>query len=95
MPGGAAPAVLDYERVVPRHAVIVGRSGSGKSHSLQVIAEENVRLGVPTVCLDMTGDLVAFAARRRSAGSTCGPAARSRCRWPPSASGSSWAWRAR
>ncbi len=39
------------------HTVIVGMTGSGKSGLVTVLAEESLRAGVPTIVIDVKGDL--------------------------------------
>ena len=44
-------------RLANRHGLITGATGTGKTVSLQVIAEGLSRLGVPVFCADVKGDL--------------------------------------
>jgi DNA helicase HerA-like ATPase len=45
-----------------RHGLITGATGTGKTVSLQVIAEGFSRVGVPVFCADVKGDLAGIAA---------------------------------
>ena len=44
-----------------RHGCITGATGTGKTISLQVIAEQFSRIGVPVVLADVKGDLSGIA----------------------------------
>jgi len=52
----AKDEVLD-PRLANRHGLITGATGTGKTVTLQVIAEGLSRLGVPVFCADVKGDL--------------------------------------
>ncbi len=44
-----------------RHGLIAGATGTGKTITLQVLAEQFSRAGVPVVCADVKGDLSGIA----------------------------------
>ena len=44
-----------------RHGLITGATGTGKTVTLQVIAEQFSRIGVPSFCADIKGDLSGIA----------------------------------
>lgn len=52
------PISLNPKEVLPRHILIVGTTGTGKSWLRGVLAEELVSLGVPQVNLDIHGEAV-------------------------------------
>src|SRR5512132_4240312 len=45
-----------------RHGLITGATGTGKTVTLQVLAEEFSRIGVPSFMADVKGDLAGLAA---------------------------------
>src|SRR5689334_6509843 len=45
-----------------RHGLITGATGTGKTVTLQVLAERFSRIGVPTFMADVKGDLAGLAA---------------------------------
>ena len=45
-----------------RHGLIAGATGTGKTKSLQIVAEQLSRAGVPTLLMDIKGDLSGLAA---------------------------------
>lgn len=49
-------------RTLNRHGLIAGATGTGKTKTLQVIAEELSMAGVPTLLMDVKGDLSGIAA---------------------------------
>lgn len=49
-------------RTMNRHGLIAGATGTGKTKTLQVIAEELSLAGVPTLVMDIKGDLSGIAA---------------------------------
>jgi DNA helicase HerA-like ATPase len=53
---GTGPAVL-HLRYANRHGLISGATGTGKTITLQVLAEAFSRAGVPVFCADVKGDL--------------------------------------
>jgi len=62
---GANPAgeqVFLNSRMANRHGIICGATGTGKTVTLQVLAEHFSRLGVPVFTADVKGDLSALAA---------------------------------
>ena len=44
-----------------RHGLITGATGTGKTVTLQVLAEQFSRIGVPVFCADVKGDLSGIA----------------------------------
>lgn len=50
-------------KTLNRHGLIAGATGTGKTKTLQVIAENLSELGVPSVMLDIKGDLSGLAAQ--------------------------------
>ena len=46
-----------------RHGLITGATGTGKTVTLQVMAEQFSRIGVPVFMADVKGDLVRHRAR--------------------------------
>src|SRR5256886_7478697 len=51
-------------RMVNRHGLIAGATGTGKTKSLQGIAEQLSSAGVPVFVADVKGDLSGVAAKR-------------------------------
>src|SRR5690606_33004423 len=49
-------------RMANRHGLIAGATGTGKTVTLQVLAEQFSRAGVPVVLADVKGDLSGLAA---------------------------------
>ena len=48
-------------RTLNRHGLIAGATGTGKTKTLQIIAEQLSRKGVPTLLMDIKGDLSGIA----------------------------------
>ena len=48
-----------------RHGVITGASGSGKTVTLKVIAETLSSAGIPSITMDIKGDLSGWTERNR------------------------------
>jgi DNA helicase HerA-like ATPase len=48
-------------RMMNRHGLIAGATGTGKTKSLQLIAEQLSKQGIPSVLLDIKGDLSGIA----------------------------------
>ena len=48
-------------RTLNRHGLIAGATGTGKTKSLQVIAEQLAANGVPSLLMDIKGDLTGVA----------------------------------
>ncbi len=68
--GGVDGRVISQPlRMCNRHGLIAGATGTGKTVTLQVLAEGFARAGVPVFAADIKGDLsgVAIAATRSSA----------------------------
>ena len=57
---GEHPVYL-LPRLVNRHGLIAGATGTGKTVSLQILAEEFSRRGVPVFMADVKGDLSGLA----------------------------------
>ncbi len=57
---GDQPQYL-YLPLANRHGLIAGATGTGKTITLQVLAEQFSRHGVPVVCADVKGDLSGIA----------------------------------
>jgi DNA helicase HerA-like ATPase len=57
---GQRPVVLDL-RYANRHGLIAGATGTGKTVSMQVMAEGFARQGIPVVLSDVKGDLTGMA----------------------------------
>jgi hypothetical protein len=55
--GSNDEAVLDANRVLPRHILIVGSTGTGKSYLQGKIAEELNRIGIRHVNVDVHGEM--------------------------------------
>ncbi len=61
--GGDASALVRVPlRTMNRHGLICGATGSGKTKTLQVLAEQLSLNGVPTLLMDVKGDLSGLAA---------------------------------
>jgi uncharacterized protein len=57
---GAEPQYLDL-RYANRHGLVTGATGTGKTVTLQILAEGFSRAGVPVFCADAKGDLSGIA----------------------------------
>ena len=55
-----APVELDFA-MFNRHGLISGATGTGKTITLQVLAEQLSKAGVPVVCTDVKGDLAGIS----------------------------------
>jgi len=49
-------------KTLNRHGLIAGATGTGKTKTLQVIAEQLSLKGIPTLLMDIKGDLSGLAA---------------------------------
>ncbi|OZB37050.1 MAG: ATP-binding protein [Halothiobacillus sp. 14-56-357] len=58
---GTHPATIQT-RMINRHGLIAGATGTGKTVTLQVLAEQFARLGTPVFVADIKGDLSGIAA---------------------------------
>jgi len=59
--GSQDGVVLDADRVLPRHILVAGSTGTGKSYLLGKIAEELYRTGIRHVNIDVHGETCAAA----------------------------------
>jgi hypothetical protein len=59
--GGEDEVVLDANRVLPRHILVAGSTGTGKSYLLGKIAEELHRTGIRHVNIDVHGETCSAA----------------------------------
>ena len=68
--GTGGDALTQLGRMSNRHGMIAGATGTGKTVTLQVLAEGFSRMGVPVFAADIKGDLsgLAAAGRRQLAG---------------------------
>ena len=64
---GEQPAWLTLA-LANRHGLVTGATGTGKTVSLQVMAEGFARAGVPVFAADIKGDLSGHLRSRRSQG---------------------------
>ncbi|WP_298217389.1 helicase HerA-like domain-containing protein [Halothiobacillus sp.] len=62
---GTQPATIQT-RMINRHGLIAGATGTGKTVTLQVLAEQFARLGTPVFVADIKGDLSGIAASGKS-----------------------------
>lgn len=53
---GAQPQILRFDRA-NRHGVVAGATGTGKTVTLQIMAQQFSDAGVPVFCADVKGDL--------------------------------------
>ena len=58
---GEQPATI-FPKMINRHGLIAGATGTGKTITLQVLAEQFARLGTPVFVADIKGDLSGIAA---------------------------------
>jgi len=58
--------VVQLGRMSNRHGMIAGATGTGKTVTLQVMAEGFSRIGVPVFAADIKGDLSGLAAPGKS-----------------------------
>ncbi|RLF02129.1 MAG: hypothetical protein DRJ59_04415 [Thermoprotei archaeon] len=58
---GSCPVTLDPNEVLPRHVLIVGTTGTGKSYALGVLAEELSKLGIRHIHVDVHGEFLTAA----------------------------------
>ena len=63
----AKPEYLSL-RLANRHGLVTGATGTGKTVTLQVLAEGFSRAGVPVFAADIKGDLSGIAAAGRGEG---------------------------
>ena len=59
---GAGADILFRPALANRHGLITGATGTGKTVTLQTIAEQLSRIGVPVFMADVKGDLSGLAA---------------------------------
>lgn len=55
-------------KMANRHGLIAGATGTGKTVSLQRVAEQMARAGVPILCVDVKGDLSGIVAPKEGTG---------------------------
>lgn len=60
--GGSTKAEYLHLKLANRHGLITGATGTGKTVSLQILAEGFSNAGVPVFCADVKGDLSGIAA---------------------------------
>jgi DNA helicase HerA-like ATPase len=60
---GSAPLYL-LPKMANRHGLVAGATGTGKTVTLQVMAEALSRIGVPVFAADVKGDLSGMSARK-------------------------------
>jgi len=66
--GEEIPVILGAQQVLPRHILIVGTTGSGKSYLRGVLAEEIHMLGIPQVNIDVHGEMVSCVSSKQLQG---------------------------
>ncbi|MCU7854592.1 MAG: DUF853 domain-containing protein, partial [Candidatus Thiodiazotropha sp. (ex Lucinoma borealis)] len=59
--GNGAEQILLNAGMANRHGLITGATGTGKTVTLQILAEAFSRLGVPVFTADVKGDLSGLA----------------------------------
>ena len=91
----AEPLVRVPLAMLNRHGLVAGATGTGKTKTLQLMAEQLSRAGVPVFLADLKGDLSGLAkaggvsARSRSSDSPSGlPSAPGRCQGRTGSGGS-------
>ena len=72
-------------RLANRHGLVTGATGTGKTVTLQVLAEGFSAAGVPVFAADIKGDLSGIAVRRRRASPSSSAAPRRSASAPASA----------
>ena len=60
--GAGTQPVSIQTRMINRHGLIAGATGTGKTVTLQVLAEQFAQLGTPVFVADIKGDLSGIAA---------------------------------
>jgi len=79
--GGGSDGDVDLRlRMANRHGLIAGATGTGKTVTLQVLAENFSRAGVPVFVADVKGDLAGLVKRGREPESMVGAMAKSAAR---------------
>src|SRR4029078_981557 len=68
-----------------RHGLISGATGTGKTKTLQMIAEQLSEAGVPSLLMDIKGDLSGLASTRTTSAGINERAAKVGVDWSPSA----------
>ena len=58
--------VLQSGRMCNRHGLVAGATGTGKTVTLQTLAEGFSRMGVPVFAVDIKGDLSGIAVAGRT-----------------------------
>jgi len=72
-------------RTMNRHGLISGATGTGKTKTLQMIAEQLSEAGVPTLLMDIKGDLSGLALPGTASGGITDRQAKIGAQWSPSA----------
>ncbi len=65
---GASGTISLPLKMANRHGLIAGATGTGKTVSLQRVAEQMARAGVPIFCVDVKGDLSGIVAPKEGTG---------------------------
>ena len=76
--GQSGKAEFIYLRLANRHGLVTGATGTGKTVTLQVLAEGFSDAGVPVFCADIKGDLSGIADDGRAEGLPASKRARGR-----------------
>lgn len=79
--GKALPAqdLVILSALANRHGLITGATGTGKTVTLQKMAEQFSRIGVPVFLADVKGDLSGIGAEGVASEKLESPAGRDRC----------------
>ncbi|RLF02939.1 MAG: hypothetical protein DRK00_09375, partial [Thermoprotei archaeon] len=59
-------AVLDPDKLFRHHVAVLGSTGSGKSYTCGVLAEEALEMGLPVIILDFHGEYTTLGERYRA-----------------------------
>lgn len=72
-------------RLMNRHGLVTGATGTGKTRTLQTIVEQLSAAGVPVFAADVKGDLSGLGGPAIANGPTAARAAALGCDWTPAA----------